>query len=183
MHERNLAFIDTETTGLDFDNHELIEIGLVVVKQSGIDTGKPTFTVVEEFEVKIKPEHIETADPVALRVNGYDPAQWIFAVDLKQAMKVLAEKTKDCIMVSHNTPFDYGFLDKAFKKTGVENTMHYHKLDTISIAFAKLHMNGDIDKFSLRFLCQHFGIENKNAHTALSDARALLELYKKLMTV
>jgi DNA polymerase-3 subunit epsilon len=183
MHDRNLAFIDTETTGLDFDKHEVIEIGCVIVKQSGIETGKPTFIVVDEFEMKIKPERIEDADPVALRVNGYDPASWLFAYDLKQAMTLFAEKTKDAIMVSHNTPFDYGFLDKAFRKTGVINTMHYHKLDTISIAFAKLYMTGDVTRFSLRFLCDYFGIDNKNAHTALSDARALFELYQKLMTI
>lgn len=183
MHERNLAFIDTETTGLDFDKHEIIELGVLVVRQKGIRGKNPTFEVIDELDIKIKPERIEDADPVALRVNGYDPANWVFAYDLTQAMTALAEKTKDAIMVSHNTPFDFGFLDKAFKKTGVINTMHYHKLDTISIAFAKLHMDENVDKFSLRFLCQHFGIENKNAHTALSDARALFELYKKLFSL
>lgn len=183
MHERNLAFIDIETTGIDFDKYEIIEIGAIIVGQVGIDTGNPVFSVIDEVELKIKPLHIEDADPVALRVNGYDPADWTFAYDLKQAMTILAEKTKDAIMVAHNVSFDAPFLDKAFHTTGIKNTMHFHRLDTISIAFAKLHMNGDIDKFSLRFLCDYFGIENKKAHTALSDTRALFELYKKLMTI
>ena len=180
MKKHTLAFIDTESTGLDYDRHELISIGVVLASQDW-SGDYPVFDTIEEFELKINPEHIEDADPVALRVNKYDPADWIFAYTLSEAMKILSEKTKDAIMVSHNIAFDYAFLEKAFHRTGIENKMHYHKLDTISIAFAKLHGNNDVHRFSLRNLCEHFDIKNKNAHTALSDAHATFELYKKLM--
>jgi len=179
MKKHYLAFLDTESTGLDSEKHELISIGVVLVSQDW--SGRhPVFEKIEEFELKIKPERIEDADSVALRVNKYDPADWVFAYTLPEAMKILAKKTKDAIMVSHNVAFDFMFIDKAFRKTGIENTMHYHKLDTISIAFAKLH-SADIERFSLRNLCEHFGIENKNAHTALADANATFLLYKKLL--
>ncbi len=182
IKKQRLAFIDTETTGLDALRHEIIELGCVIVDQDW-DTadGKPKFEIVEEFEFKIKPERIHEADKIALRVNGYDPSQWVFAHTLSQAMEALSEKTSGAIMVAHNLSFDYLFLDKAFHTTGVENKMHYHRLDTISIAFAKLHGRNDIDQFSLRALCVEFGIENKSAHTALSDARATFHLYQKLM--
>ncbi len=183
MRKQNLAFIDVETTGLDADKHEVIEIGCVLVSQDWTDGAKPAFESIEEFELKIKPERIEDADKVALRVNGYDPSAWVFAYNLKEAMQIFSKKTEGAIMVGHNVCFDYGFIDKAFKITGIENKMHYHKLDTISIAFAKLHDHGDVGKFSLRFLCEYFSIENKNAHTALSDARATFEVYKKLMSL
>jgi DNA polymerase III epsilon subunit-like protein len=183
MRRHNLAFIDTETTGLNADKHEIIQIGCVVVSQTW-DNGRPSqFEVLEEIELKIKPENLKDADPVALRVNGYNEADWIFAHDLKTAMGVLAKATADSIMVSHNITFDYAFLEKAFRKTGIENRMHFHKLDTISLAFAKLHAKEDVERFSLQFLCDYFGIENKKAHTALSDARATFELYKKLMAL
>ncbi|KKQ35313.1 MAG: Exonuclease RNase T and DNA polymerase III [Candidatus Nomurabacteria bacterium GW2011_GWB1_37_5] len=181
LKKQNLAFIDVETTGLDPDKHEVIELGCVLISQNW-NGNKPEFEVLEEIEFKIKPEHIENAEPVALRINGYDPAAWVFAYDLKQAMEVFGKKTADAIMIGHNVCFDYGFVDKAFKKSGVENKMHYHKLDTISIAFAKLH-NGEADKFSLNYLCNFFKVENKKAHSALSDARATYEIYKKLMTM
>ncbi len=152
MLRRNLAFIDVETTGLDADIHEIIELGAVIVAQNGVEKGMPSFTVLSEIDLKIKPDHILNADRVALRVNGYDEAGWVFAHTLAQAMKELSVKAKDAIMVAHNVPFDLSFIEKAFKKTGIKNTMHYHKLDTISIAFAKLHTNEDVDKFSLHFL-------------------------------
>lgn len=181
MKKHNLAFIDTETTGLDVDKHELIEIGCVIAEQDW--SGKtPVFTHVEEFDLKIKPVDISNADPQALRINGYNEADWLFAYDLADAMDIFRKKTKDCIMVSHNLSFDAAFIDKAFKKTGVKNEMYYPRIDTISIAFAKLHNKEDL-RYSLGALCQHFDIENKSAHTALADTVALFEVYKKIMVI
>jgi DNA polymerase III subunit epsilon len=183
MEKQNLAFVDTETTGLDPERHEIIQIGCVVVSQHTNANGTQDFTIIDEFELKVKPEHIETAEKVALRVNGYRPEDWVFAYSLKEAMQIYTKKTEGAIMVGHNLPFDYNFLSKAFSTTGVENKMHFHKLDTISIAFAKSKKREDIDKFSLYHLCQIFKIENSRAHTALADAKATFELYKKLLVL
>ncbi|KKS45322.1 hypothetical protein A3I25_01220 [Candidatus Nomurabacteria bacterium RIFCSPLOWO2_02_FULL_42_17] len=175
MRKHNLAFIDVETTGLNVTKHEIIELGCVLAK--------PSLEIIEEFELKIKPEHIENAEPVALKINGYDSADWVFAYTLSEAMKIFSQKVQNTIMVGHNLSFDYGFLEHALIKCGIANTMHYHKLDTISIAWAKLHRQPDLDRFSLRELCSRFNIENKKAHSALSDARATYELYKKMMVI
>jgi len=173
MKKHNFAFLDIETTGLNLIKSEIIEIGCVVTT--------PELEVIEEFELKIKPERIEDADPVSLKISHYNPTFWQSAYTLEKAMKIISKKAKDCIMVGQNVAFDSGFLEYAFSKTAVLNSMHYHKLDTISIAWAKLRNNPDIEHFSLRELCLHFGIKNENAHTALSDARATFELYKKLL--
>lgn len=181
MRERNLAFIDTETTGLSLDKHEIIEIGCVLISQNGdFGTG---FKKIEEFEIKVRPENIAAADPVALKINGYSEKEWKNAVPLKEAMETLSQKTEGAIMVGHNVSFDYAFLEKAFEKTGIKNTMHYHKLDTISIAFAKLYDIKDIERFSLKSLCEYFGVVNEKAHTALADARATFEIFTRLMNL
>lgn len=179
MKRHNLAFIDVETTGFDPDKHELIEIGLVLVKQIGDNGDK--FEILDEVELKIKPERIEDADPQALKVNGYDPSQWVFANTLKEAMTVFANKTENAIFVAHNLTFDFSFIDHAFRKTGVENKMFYPKIDTISVAFAKLHKNPQVEKFRLQKLCEYFGITNERAHTALADAKATFLVYEKMM--
>lgn len=179
--EIKLAFVDTETTGLNVQEHEIIQIGCVLVMQRTKEDKTIEYEVLDEFELKVKPQHIEKADQTALRINGYNEADWVFAYTLPEALKIFSEKTKDAIMVAHNLVYDFAYLDKAFFETKVENKMHYHKLDTISIAYAKSKNKGDMNRFSLRSLCELFGIENKNAHTALSDCRATFELYKKLM--
>lgn len=173
MRKHNLAFIDIECTGLDVIKHEIIEIGCVITT--------PKLKVIKKFELKIKPENIEDANPVALKIAHYDKKNWKSAYTLEKAMKIFSKKTKDCIMVGQNVSFDSGFLEYAFIKTKIKNSMHYHKLDTISIAWAKLHRKPSITRFSLREMCKYFDIENKNPHSALSDAYATYELYKKLM--
>lgn len=182
MRKNRLAFVDTETTGFDPNTHELVEIGVILVDQDWAGE-KPVFTVVEEFDIKIKPTHIETADPVSLKIIKYSEDNWTDAVDLKKALNIFTKKTKDAIMVAHNMHFDASFLDQAYKDVGLKNEMHYLKIDTITMAFAKLHNRTDIDKYSLRNLCEYFEIKNKNAHSALSDAQALFELYKHLINI
>jgi DNA polymerase III epsilon subunit family exonuclease len=182
MKSELFAFIDTETTGLNPDLHELIQIGGVVVHTK--NTHDPeSYEVIEEFEYKIKPLHIANANPTALKVNQYDPSQWTEALSLAEAMTLVAQKTEGAVMVAHNVAFDAAFVDKAFRLSEIENKMHYHKLDTVSMAYALLHNNDSVDRLSLHSLCQHFGIKQGIEHQALSDARETFELYKKLLSL
>jgi len=176
MLQQTLAFIDVETTGLDNDTAEIIELGVVLAKLKDNE-----LVVTDQINLKIRPEHLETAEPAALRINGYNEADWLFAASLQDAMKLFAEKTAGAIFVAHNLVFDYGFIDRAFKTTGIENKMHYHKLDTIALAFGVLIDNDDMNKFSLKALTEYYGIENKKAHSAFADAYATYELFKKLL--
>lgn len=175
MRKHNFAFIDIETTGLNFIENEIIEIGCVITDDK--------LKIKEEFEIKIKPEHIETADKIALKINHYNEEDWESASNLKEALKIFSKKVKDCIMVGQNVAFDSGFLEYNFQKNNIKNSMHYHRLDTISVAWAKFHNNPNIDHFSLREMCKYFDIRNERPHSALSDAKATFELYKKLMNL
>lgn len=183
MKNHNLAFTDTETTGLDVEQHEIIEIACILARQiPNLERGNK-LEVIDEFELKIKPEHIETADPESLEINGYKEEDWKDAMTLQEAMEIYGEKTKDSDLVAHNVTSDWNFLDRAFHKTGVQNKMHYHRIDTLSIAFAKLYDNPDVQKFSLKALCEYLGIKNEKEHSALSDTRAMFEMYKKVMNI
>jgi len=181
MKKHNLAFIDLETTGLFPEKHEIIEIGVVVAKHIRRDGKGPALEKIEEFDIKVKPQRITDADPAALDVNGYNDADWLFASDLKSAMQVFADKTEGANMVAQNVSFDAGFLDKAFFLTGVENKMKRFRIDLLSIYFAKTYDETETYRFNLASMCERFGVENLKAHTALSDARAAFEVYKKLL--
>lgn len=173
MRKHNLAFIDIETTGLNLNIHEIIEIGCVIAT--------PDLKIIDEFSIKIKPENIAQADKIALKVNGYNEELWEDAVSLSEGLRIFSEKVKECTMVAQNIAFDFSFLEYNFLKTNIKNTMHYHKLDTISMAWAKFHGDEKFEHFSLREMCKYFDIKNENAHTGLSDAKATYELYKKLL--
>ena len=181
MRTTDLAFVDIETTGLDYRVNEIIEIAVVRVRQTWSKDQKPVFEKILEWSAKIKPQHLEVANPAALRVNGYIPSEWTENIPLEDALKEFAEKTDGAIMVAHNVAFDSSFLEEQLARHKIKNKMHYHRLDTVSIAFAKLAEHTEIGRYSLGELCKYFGIINENAHSALSDARADFELFKKLM--
>lgn len=177
MKGKKLAFIDLETTGTSPWNHEIIEIGCMLVKQN--DDG--TYATLEEFEVKVKPEHIETAEIGALRVNGYDEGAWLFAHSQKEALTLVSQKCDGCVMVAQNASFDYSFLAVAFGKYDVKDPFFYAKLDPIPMAFLRFRKDPEMDSFTLRKLCEKYGIKNEKAHTALADVRATFEVFKKIM--
>lgn len=178
MKNKTLAFLDIETTGTNFMKHEIIEIGCVIAKEQP----DGTYKIIDEIDLKVHPTRIEDAEQQALRVNGYDPAMWMFsAYSLKDALTMLAEKVQGAVMVAQNVTFDWSFLGKAFHDTGVADPFFYAKMDTISMAFVKLKHEDDISRLTLHALCEYFGIKNDRAHTALADARATFEVFEKMM--
>ncbi len=184
QQDKNLAFIDIETTGLDPTRHEIIEIGCVIAVPQPALLGPGTYTIARELEIKIIPTHIETAEPKALEVNGYHKRDWSDAVPLQQAMETLCAATQGAVMVAQNVSFDWSFLVKAAGETRVplDRALWWHKVDIGSMAMGKFVGKVDAPKrYNLRGFCEHFGIKNTDAHTALSDTRATFEIYKKLI--
>jgi DNA polymerase III alpha subunit (gram-positive type) len=181
MRTADLAFVDIETTGLNSRENEIIEIAVIRVRQNWSVGEKPVFEKIFEWSAKIKPLHLETADPVALKINGYIPSEWQDSIPLAQALKEFIEKTENAIMVAHNVAFDSEFINAKLFDLKIQNKMHYHRLDTVSFAFGKLYSAPEVGRYSLGELCKYFGIINTKAHSALSDAQADFELFKKLM--
>lgn len=175
-----LSFVDLETTGLDPARHEIIEVACLVAEPASAG-GAISWRVADELELKVKPTRLESADPEALRINGYRESDWLFAATLEQAMKTLAEKINDTVVVAQNVTFDWSFLERAFAAAGVTPKIFYHKLDLASMAYGKLFRRDDFQKFSLKALADYFGVENVRAHSALSDTRVTFQIFQKLM--
>lgn len=174
MAGRTIAITDIETTGLDPMAHEIIEIGLFVVDQK-------TLSVVDRLDVKVRPEHIETAQREALKVNGYRAEDWSGAVSLKEAMTLFGEKTRGAIFCAHNVTFDWFFVHEAFRKTGVKSELDYHRIDLFTLAWAKLRKEG-LEHFTMNAVAKYLGIpEESSPHRAMNGAMLACEVYKKLM--
>jgi len=60
---------------------------LVVINQK-------TLEIIDTLDIKVKPEHIETADEFALKINGYNETDWKDALTLKEAMSIYGQKQK-----------------------------------------------------------------------------------------
>src|SRR5689334_17057579 len=141
MKDKKLVIIDVETTGMNPLRHEVIEIGCLFAK---LDE-KGIYQELETLELKVKPEHIETADAEALRINRYDEGAWMFAHTQKEAFTLLAKKCEGCVLVAQNTPFDYSFLLAGFMNQGIPDPFFFAKLDTISIAYLRFRKDPDMN--------------------------------------
>jgi len=175
IKDKPLAYVDVETTGLDPDIHEVIQVAIMVEDQN---TGK----VLRQMEQRIKPQNIESASPKALEINGYaeNTHLWDNAPIMNQELATqIAHMLKDCILVGQNVGFDKGFLQKLLKKYKMWDWVGHHTIDTASLALEHLGPLG-IKSVSLHNTCKVLGITNRNEHDALADVIRCREVYHKL---
>ena len=171
---RNIAITDLETTGLSLDKHEIIEIGLVLVRQPGLE-------IIETWETKVKPVHPETANQEASKINGYTPLEWSNAIGLREALMIYSQKTKEAIFCAYNVLFDYTFLQKAFKETGVSNLMDYHGIDIPSLVWQKLRKT-EHNRMKLNLTAEYLGVPKEpEIHRAINGAMIAYQVLRKLV--
>ncbi len=167
------AFLDLEMSGLEPLQHEILEIAIVRVEQ-------PSLTVLEEWSTKVRPEHIETADPVSLQMIGWSEEGWKDALPLAEAMRLFTEKTAHHIVAGWNVAYDWAFLEVAMAKTGTRTQIHKRILDVMSYAYSKLDDAFSLSDFGLAKMAKHLQIDLTDHHQALADTKATFEVYKKL---
>lgn len=173
-----IALIDCETSGLDAQLHEILEIAVIVFDDE-------TLEIIDTYETKVLPEHIETASSKALEVNGYTKAEWIkdSAVSLKDMMMSLSAGTKDCVMMAFNAGFDVGFLAQAQKTSGIELYFKRYPICLRAIAWHQLPHRNPFDHWSMKEVCEKLGVPPEPAqHRAFNGVAAEFEIYKRLRT-
>jgi len=169
---KTIAMTDVETGGLDPKVDEILGIGLVVFES------EPPFKVLDTLDIKVKPEHIETASPQALAINGYNEKDWEAAIPLGGAMDLYRSKARGSMFAAHNVTFDWGFIGDSKRKF---DDFDRHKIDTLSLAWGIIP-HDKIKSWSLKGICEYLGIEPEpQIHNALTGATKAYEVYVKLM--
>ena len=155
--------IDLETTGLNPKTDKIIEIGAVRVENH---------VIVEEWETFVNPDR--QLDERIIELTGIHDEQLISAPTIDQVLPKLLEVIGDRVLLGHSVTFDYSFIKRA--AVGQKLSFERNGIDTLKIARKYLP---NLESRSLGYLCEYFGI-NHSAHRALCDARATVELYRKL---
>lgn len=177
----NRIWIDTETTGLDPSKHEMLEVA--VVTETVLTDGSGS--IINGWCAKIAPERIEAADAKALEVNGYTPEKWKDARPFSEVADELAKLlASGSILCGHNVGFDIGFIEAAFARIGRKVRLPYHKLDTVTVAYAAWNATGTGPGLSLDKLRKHLAMATEGSHSALKDAEdARLVYYAALKAI
>lgn len=204
MSTPNLVFLDTETTGLDPEQHEMWEIALIQRDADGRDWES-------HYQLR-KPElHlVQSADPKALEISRYHERMvvpsdgWYAQIDgdgtprymsRQGLVDDLTRSLRGAMLVGSNPAFDAAFL-RIFLDAA---PWHYRTVDIATLAVGHLYgqaytltkQNCDAsyygradellkDGWKSRDLSQLMGIEPPPpslAHTALGDAHWARDVY------
>ena len=169
-----LAFIDTETTGLDPQTSVVLEFAAIVVH--------PTEGhVIARYETKIKPteQELQYAHPKALEKNGYTDEAWEGAPTIEQLAPDIGALLEGCVLVGHNVAFDETMLKAHFAAYGIEERVPYKKIDTQTLAYEHLTPLG-LKSVSLDRIREFLGWSKEGAHTAMKDVEDTKQLFNLL---
>ena len=184
-----LAFVDTETTGLDrTGRHQIWEVALVVRRWERDATGS-LFTDEEESHWFL-PVDLGRADPVALRIGrfherhprGYD-FDWRASDDDGRHVSEpaafaedFADRTRGCHLVGAVTSFDEERLWRLLTENGACPEWHYHLVCVENVAYGYLlgrEKNAMALPWKSHPLTEAVGCpkDMEGEHTAMGDVR------------
>lgn len=172
--DRNLVFVDCETTGLDNSQHEIIEMAAIVYDPR-------QDKIIKTWECKAAPRNIETANPIALDINGYNKDPESYKDNIEDIIFEFHKILGDDIIIGQNIQFDIGFIEKYYKEFSIDKGIHRHRKLELSSIVWPIAGYSDIENLSLNTLCTFFGVSNEGAHRALVDCERTLEVYKCLI--
>ena len=166
----NEIFLDTETTGLSFnDGHKIVEIACIETKDL-IPTGKV-------FHKLINPKRNMPEE--AYKVHGFSEDFLKNKETFDQIANEFLKFIKGKTIIIHNASFDLGFLDGelgSIKKDKIDRKL---VIDSLDIARNKFPGTSN----SLDSLCKRFNIDlsRRTKHNALLDCELLREVYINLL--
>lgn len=88
----------------------------------------------------------------------------------------IVEITQDCILVAHNTSFDYRILRTEYKRLGYD----FVRKNLCTVELSKKLIPGQ-EKYKLGTLVKALGIPMSDRHRAAGDALATVKLFKLLL--
>lgn len=163
MLKSYIAF-DLETTGLNPEQNEIIEIGALKVRDGKVQ---------ERFMEFVRPT--ENISPVVMNLTGITNEMVADARSSRNVIPDFLDFCGDDILIGHNVIFDYSFVKIGAMAEGLD--FERAGIDTLKIA-RKVHK--DMESKSLGCLCDYYHIENNAAHRAYHDALATAKLYHTL---
>ncbi len=165
-------FLDTETTGLSFnEGHKIVEVACIETKDL-IPTNKI-------FHKLINPKRDIPEE--AIKIHGFTNQD----LDDKESFDKIADEFLNFIknkkIIIHNKGFDLSFLNGELKQLGKDLIDSNNVIDSLELARNKFPGTSN----SLDALCKKFNIDlsRRTKHNALLDCELLREVYINLLDV
>ena len=180
--KKDLLLVDLETTGLDAQKHEIIQIAAILLDRK-------TLKEKEAFSSYIKPAKWKKRDLESMKINGITWENLKSAPSLKEVLAQFSKlfKPSDVVLSYYGGPLDMDFLRAAYAEVGMKWRFDYHFFNLWGMFYAFLASRGQLKNpsrhagFSLEDLMSKFKIRSKNRHDALEDCRIEAEILRKII--
>jgi DNA polymerase-3 subunit epsilon len=159
------AILDIETTGGKYNEEGITEIA--IYQHNGQE-------VTDQFISLVNPER--PIQPFVEKLTGINSKMLRNAPRFFEVAKRIIEITENCLIVAHNTDFDYRILRTEFKRLGYN--FERNSLCTVSLSQQLLP---DMESYKLGKLVRSLGIPISDRHRAQGDALATVKLFELLL--
>lgn len=161
------SIIDIETTGVKPGKSKIIEIA--IINHDG-------HRVVEKWSSLINPEG--SISYFITKLTGITNEMVEDAPKFYEVAKKIVELTKGNVFVAHNVGFDYGFIKAEFADLGFE----FNRKKLCTVRLGRKLIPGH-KSYSLGKITADLGISLKNAHRAMGDTLATVELFQRYLEI
>ncbi len=114
--------------------------------------------------------------PFVVNLTGISDNMVKNAPKFHEVAKRIVEITDGCVLVAHNTAFDYRILRTEFNRLGY----NFEKETLCTVDLSKKFFP-DFPKYKLDVVCKELGIAVANRHRAEGDALATVKLFEILL--
>lgn len=185
MMDQTIIIIDTETGGLDAENHSLLTVSMIATR------GR-LFLKAADWKVKHRGYHVT---PQALEINGIDlvthdkeatEAYQVASGICQFIEEVRKDPSEKVVFLGQNTAFDMAFLERFMQScyglSLFKKLVSHRKLDLMNMT-AFLNLSGLLktDGLGLDDVVKALGIKVPERHTAYGDAWATLEALNHML--
>jgi DNA polymerase III subunit epsilon len=159
---RDLAFIDTETTGLSSDDDRVIEIAVIRIRD-----GEP----IDEFHTMVNPQKLINREQ--LKISGILNRDLVSAPTFAELAPNLRKILRNAVFVAHNVEFDYGFISAEFLRIG--EPYQAQRLCTVELSRT---IYPDYQRHGLDAIAARHNLQIAARHRAMDDTKATWEFFK-----
>ncbi len=164
LQELPFVVLDVETTGIEPSTSAITEIAMV--------TAGPGPE--EVFDTLIDPQ--KPIPPEVVKLTGITDEMVRGKPTLREVTPFVASILEGGIFVSHNVPFDWGFLDLAFREH-LGKPLRMHSLCTLRLARRYLNLSTN----KLAMVAKSFDLDLTEAHRALADTQAVKGILRRML--
>ena len=172
---------DLETTGLDSQRNEIIQIARVV-----IDTVDEYIVGTSTMSHYVQPKRWDQRDAAAMAVNGITLSQLqAEAIPPDQALAKFCQDVNwdETVLAAWGADFETKFLRESFRQVGRDVPFHYKVIDVRSLGHLPRARMGFTEYLGLGESCDYYSVpfDRGRAHDALYDATKTAELALALL--